>query len=119
VPWYLEQYPGHVSRNRHSNALQNTCEAVELGGEAYSLSSCKDLTSDLGTDFKVQWTVVDGENGNTTFRGVIDAAAKSASVDWAGFGFNQDLAMIGGNAFIVKICSSCASGGLRWACKQK
>lgn len=50
------------------DAVQNTCAAVELGGEEYSLSSCKDLSSDLGSDFKVQWTVVDGVNGNTTFR---------------------------------------------------
>ena len=92
--------------------LQDNCSPLNLGNGPVSLTACSDLTSDLGTDLKFQWTVLDAGNGNSTLRGAIDAAYTEGSIDWAGVGFNQDLEMIGGNAFIVKADSSSASGAV-------
>ena len=90
--------------------LQDSCGAVQIENEAIQLASCSDLSSDLGTDLKFQYTVVDDGNGNSTLRGVIDAAATPGSIDWAAVGFQQELEMIGGSAIVVQTCSSCASG---------
>ncbi len=90
--------------------LQNTCSAVQIDNEAIQLAACSDLSSDLGTDLKFQYTVVDNGNGNSTLRGTIDAAYTSGSIDWASVGFQQDLEMIGGSAIVVKACTSCATG---------
>lgn len=90
--------------------MQDSCSIIQIGNEAIQLASCSDLSSDLGTDLKFQYTVVDDGNGNSTLRGAIDAAATSGSIDWASVGFQQELEMIGGSAIVVKTCSSCASG---------
>ena len=90
--------------------MQDSCGAVQIGNEAIQLASCSDLSSDLGTDLKFQYTVVDEGNGNSTLKGVIDAAATSGSIDWASVGFQPALQMVGGDAIVVQTCSSCASG---------
>ena len=89
--------------------VQSDC-GLQFGNEALSFASCQSVTSELGTDMTVHWTVVDSGNGNSTLRGAIDAAHSANSIDWAGFGFNPQLEMIGGNALVVKACSSCSSG---------
>lgn len=90
--------------------VQSNCNFIQLDGETISLVGCSDLSLDLGTDFKFSWSVIETGNGNSTLRGAIDAAASTGSVDWAAVGFQPELEMIGANAFIVRACSSCASG---------
>lgn len=89
--------------------MQSNC-GLQFQNQELSFASCKSLTSDLGTDMNILWTVVDAGNGNSTLRGAIDAARTAGTVDWAGLGFNSKLEMPGGSAMIVKTCSSCASG---------
>lgn len=89
--------------------MQSNC-GVQFGGEALEFASCQSVTSELGTDMTVHWTVVDAGNGNSTLRGAMNAAQSANAIDWAGFGFNPALEMIGGNALVVKSCTSCSSG---------
>ena len=90
--------------------LQSNC-GLQFDNQVLSFSSCQNVTSQLGTDYNLLWTVVSEGNGNSTFRGAIDAAA-SSQIEWAGFGFAVPgtQQMLGGSALIVKECQTCSSG---------
>ena len=103
---------GNATNQAHL-LLQSNC-GLQFGNQVLSFSSCQNITSQLGTDYNLLWTVASDGNGNSTFRGAIDAAA-SSQIKWAGFGFAVPgtMQMLGGSALIVKECQTCSSGESR------
>lgn len=89
--------------------VQNNC-GLQFGNEELTFTSCQNFQETLGKDMNVLWTVRDDGNGNSTLRAAIDGPQAANEIDWFGFGFNPTLEMIGGDALIVKTCSSCSSG---------
>ena len=81
-----------------------------------SFTACLNMAAELDWPYNVLWSVENhGKGLNLTLKGAIDVAAYPgipSAVHWAGFGFPAagQTGMVGGNAIIVKACSSCASG---------